>query len=169
MSLISRFPEGLLALLDLKSRGISPAQLGPVVTPIVDMLPYYEAGQSASWVTNAANVIALNSTAPVRVPDGEIWLVRRVFLKVQCIAVGAWTGQLTGGPNSETAQLSPFAELGIGVGQAQFTPSAIGQSVVLSWEPKVPFIANSGWGWYAYTDQVAGTHSGQVGVLRTRY
>lgn len=66
-------------------------------------------------------------------------------------------------------QLSPFAELGIGVGQAQFTPSAIGQSVVLSWEPKVPFIANAGWGWYAYTDQVAGTHSGQVGVLRTRY
>lgn len=169
MNEINRFPDGLLALLDLKTRGQTPNSLNQVVAPGLDMLPFYELGQGMDWVQNAGNTAALNATAPVIVPAGEIWLVRQAYIKLQALAVATISAQLTAGPGNNLLNLRALASMDAGVGQFQFTPSAIGQTCVLNWQPSVPFLARPGWGFYVFTDVQSAAFTGETCVLRSVY
>lgn len=167
---INRFPQGLLALLDLKTRGENPNQLGNTVQAGVDLLPFYELGQGWRWSSNAALGVALNAVAPVLVPNDEVWLIRLAFIKVTAVAAGSWSGHLSGGPVSSLANILPLTSAGIGLGTGSFTPSATGQTFVQIFEPKMPMLVGPGWGFYSFTDTAAGGgFTCQTGVLHSRY
>jgi len=97
---INRFPEGLLAVLDLKTRGNTPSGLGDQVTPGLDMLPYYELNRGWSVAQASSNAVGGSYTPTIQVPNAEVWLVRAVSVRCECIAVGSWWGTLTAGPSN---------------------------------------------------------------------
>jgi hypothetical protein len=137
---INRFPEGLLALLDLKSRGNTPSDLSDVVQPGLDMLPFYELGQQLQWVNANAAAAVGPAVAPVTVPDGEVWLVRQATLTIEALAGGTLYGALVSGPANTFAQYQAIARL-----PNPWTATAVAQGDVLTWQPQTPFLARSGY------------------------
>lgn len=80
---IQRSPVGLLGLLDSKAGGLTPAQLGDVVYPMLDIAALYgwqsrvsiNSTLAAGALVQGVNVFPANLASPA---PGEIWLVRSI-------------------------------------------------------------------------------------------
>lgn len=77
MTAINRVPRGLQSLLDTKSKGVNPSDLGQVISPIVDLGNLFYADLILRTATaNQINPGVGAFAAPVAVPAGETWAVR---------------------------------------------------------------------------------------------
>lgn len=167
---INRFPDGLLALLDLKSRGNTPAILADTVSPTIDMLGFYELGETLGWSQNAGTLSSGNTVAPVTVPAGEVWLVRQAALKIQALGAGQVAAYLTGGPANTIGQTEPLVAMGPATGVYNFSATGLAASCILTWQPQWPLLMRSGWVFAAFTDTLTGGgFTASVSVLRTVY
>jgi hypothetical protein len=171
--MINRFPEGLLALLDLKTRGQAPGLLSDTVNGELPMLPFYELGQVARWYNVFGNAVAGSANIFLQVPAGEVWLVRALNLRVTCTAAGAYAGALLAYAIGDGAGVQPGAVRStseLGDGGAGLLTMATGQIIDLPWQPSQPLLAGPGTNFSAipYTVSI-GTFSQLVQVLCTKY
>lgn len=166
---INRFPDGLLAFLDLKTRGETPSDLGSTVAPIIDLLPFYELGATAVWTRTAGLTISQTYTSSVVVPDGEIWLVRAGTVKVEALGPGTWSGSLVGGASDSGLQLNALAAWGGGT-VPYISLTAVGDTFNLQWQPTWPLFARAGWRFGTFTDrQTGGGYTATTSILATRF
>ena len=116
MAVINRVARGILSLLDAKTGGNLPNDLGQVIQGGIDFTPFLLAdiGLSGEQTTQSASVANIGGTrAQVDVPPGETWAVVAVSCTVVapiaggtfriCPAVRA-AGSLTGFVNMTTVE-----------------------------------------------------------------
>lgn len=78
MSGINRLPRGLLKYLDIQAQGQNPDQIGPVVSSILNLEPFYRSSVRYEYRQQERFDIALTSDVITwAVPDDEIWLVHQ--------------------------------------------------------------------------------------------
>lgn len=82
MSQINRVPQGLQDLLGSKNFGDNPADLGSIVAPTLDLFTFL-AGERLTWETSVGVVNTTGITSQFDVPDGELWLVDSVAMRIQ--------------------------------------------------------------------------------------
>ena len=99
---IARRPAGLLDLLLTQQQGENPKTLGDSVSPVLDILPFYNQERLDTDV-QSVNMTAVNSFTSVLIPAGEswrvlCWSVRGAFATVnQTVRLGFRMQQFTGG------------------------------------------------------------------------
>ena len=71
---IARRPAGLLDLLLTQQQGKNPSELGDMLSPIIDLLPFYAQDRLSGAVGNKA-CTAVGDNVGITVPAGESWLV----------------------------------------------------------------------------------------------
>lgn len=77
MKNINNIPSGLLSLLQLKEQGQNPNELGNLVVPTLDLLPFYMATLQTDQVQVSAAINAVGAVLDTTlvVPPNEVWLV----------------------------------------------------------------------------------------------
>lgn len=84
---INRFAAGLLGLVDIKAMGKNPSRLSQVVSPVLDLEPYYraETRQVNFYIVNpvVATGFFFPSVSGAIVPTGKVWLVENIRMAVQ--------------------------------------------------------------------------------------
>lgn len=136
MSLVNRFPAGLLGLFDTKSLGRTPPNINDEVRPVVDMGPHYRATvgvTAAQEIENVAAGIQAVSVAEIPIPAGETWQV-----------LGVSAGITHGG--AENMWLAPCI---VNVTQSETAGDASGSPVTMT-------LDNPTWG-FNYTSTAATT------------
>lgn len=112
---ISRAPQGLLELLNLKGTGSNPREFSEVLQGVLSLDELYLAPLRASQTTNTPTINANGSWAAAGpVPAGELWLVTNVTYTAPQLGAG------------ETARLVPAIFWGGSLTQ----PEALGESVL---------------------------------------
>lgn len=73
---VFRFPAGLLELLSSKASGQNPAELGELVSPTLDLMPFYQAGFPVKFaVFTSGTVIAPGGVnSGFVVPQNKWWI-----------------------------------------------------------------------------------------------
>lgn len=125
---INRVPLGLLALLDMKSRGNNPRMLSAEVSSTVDLTPLY-LQQNRRWRALNTTPAAVGFFIVHTVPEGELWYINRIVAS-SALVLAAGTEYVVGigcqrvddiGSNRQAAlgQLQPWRFLAgdrLGVG-----------------------------------------------------
>lgn len=142
MSRIQRFPEALLALLELKTAGISPQQLSQQVVPSIDMLPHYLSPlEQPVFGSTVALAASGNTGISLTVPANQFWLPRFLTLRVAA-GVAPFSG-LVGWRlvrNNVSAYLPGFVPPAGG----SLTLSTAGASIEATWDPPWAFLLRPG-------------------------
>lgn len=144
---ISTLPIGLLGLLGIKNEGHNPSDLGDVVLPQLNMLPWYAMQAFEQLADNAACITGAHgdniSSTRFLVPAGQTWLVRgfQCYCGVAATDVAVFAATVL---QSLNGQFYPFLQ-GPTVGyQAGLTaPGGAAASYVQSVVPG-PFLMRSG-------------------------
>jgi hypothetical protein len=92
MAFINRFPQGLLGLLDLKTQGENPSQLGPVVTPVIELADLYALNSRGSNSQNSTLTglgVTAGAYSNLVVPQGELWVVYNLTAELGTPPLGA--------------------------------------------------------------------------------
>ena len=94
MSLVNRYPAGLLGLFDAKSNGKTPPDFSEQVRGTVDLGPNYRATVGVTAAIEVENVAAgvwAQAVAEIPIPAGETWHVYGVSSRVaHGAAENAW-------------------------------------------------------------------------------
>jgi hypothetical protein len=145
-NLVNRFPEGLLAFLDLKSRGNVPSQVTETVQPVLDMGPHWELGGDPRTVLVLQNA-PVGSTAYGNFgpPTGEFWLVRSAYALIRPGALG-----ITSVPAIRLTRAASLAvHLLAGAQWPTGFSEATSQELLATWQPTWPL-------WLRPGDLIAG-------------
>lgn len=76
MTQITRVPVGLQKFLGTQAQGKNPSELGQLVTPTIDLMPFL-AVQQEYW-EEVTGFFSANTILYITVPDTEVWLLRSV-------------------------------------------------------------------------------------------
>lgn len=85
MGKLNKTPIGLLSLLESKTEGTNPSELGELVRPTVDLLPFWSTDLTAE--TFSGPFAGLDSEVGVLVPDGEVWLVQSAHITARATVI----------------------------------------------------------------------------------
>lgn len=79
-SQVNRVPPGLLSLLGIKASGQNPSILPDTLTPTLELLDLYMAGNAQEVVasTSAVNLVGIWGVASLQPGPGELYLVERM-------------------------------------------------------------------------------------------
>lgn len=88
-SQIQRPPWGLLDLIGAKSNGQNPNQLSDMVSATIELTPWELVGRSLDVVAVNAGATMRDSSASLKVPSNELWLIQQIggFMNASAIAV----------------------------------------------------------------------------------
>lgn len=90
---LNRQPNGLLDFFGIKNGGENPLELGRVLLPQLDTLPFYEMGAGAVTGTVSGNLAAgpvLFGPAGASTEPGDTWHFRNVGLEFNTTGVGTF-------------------------------------------------------------------------------
>ena len=82
MTQITRVPFGLQDFLGSKSFGQNPSQLAQVVAPILTLDDFLAAERRTFTISSNVVVVGNGSFASTTVPDGELWLLDAVGVRI---------------------------------------------------------------------------------------
>lgn len=72
----NREPRGVVELLNLNLQGEFPRQVGPLVSPVLEMADWYLAGLGLTAIRATTNFNAPAQVLEIAVPSGETWAIR---------------------------------------------------------------------------------------------
>lgn len=136
---INRLPAGLLGFIDVKAMGKNPAFFGDVVSPVVDLTPFYRSASRFRVIsTNIVPTGAFTNVSNIVVPDGKVWLIENILATSAGLTA---TAQLSGAvcivsPNSTGVLACAMP------GQYQVAGDG---GVLSSWYHPVPYVALPGY------------------------
>lgn len=107
MTGINRQPYGLLSLLGIKNSGRNPADLNAVLTPVIDLAPWY-LYQNAESINANANIAAVGFTPipALQIPVTETWAILGCSVNTVA-ALGAGQGLQFAGVFAPSANVTP--------------------------------------------------------------
>lgn len=90
MSTINRVPVGLQSLLDSKTLGENPSDLGQVVSPTIDLTTFLLSGRGLNISDETTLAVAADTNAGIiEVPLGKIWIIYCVSATSTALTAGA--------------------------------------------------------------------------------
>lgn len=130
---IARRPAGLLDLLLTQQQGKQPTDLGDVVTPTLDIQPFYNQERLTTETAVLSNA-AVGSVAIITIPAGESW--QMLFLTTrgtfnaaaQTLRIGFRIASIAGGDIIDIGQTADITAVGAAdtySGQVMFQPGQI--------------------------------------------
>lgn len=144
MSIINRFPQGLLGLLQSKTTGRSPQEIDPRTQLTIEGLPFYLASVQLSVArTDQAFATRGEQIARVPVPATETWLVIGVSSRAIAGSGGdsvSITPAITNAPGGGTNISVPIGDMGKGF---FFTMAASGDGYAVTYTPPIPLIVRA--------------------------
>lgn len=72
---VQRIAPGLLSFLGLKGTGQNPTELGELLSPVVDLTPFYHAIDLLTANASTAGLNTVGQSTLIEVPAGETWRV----------------------------------------------------------------------------------------------
>jgi len=91
MSQITRVPWGLQDFLGNRNQGDNPSVFGEVVTPTLDMTPFFSINNEKLY-SEGFGIITANATIDHTVPEGEVWILKSMGMYHKANSAGAGDG-----------------------------------------------------------------------------